>query len=390
MVEIPEILAVIPAWTETSILCRNLSGHPLIAYTIAAALETKKPTKAIVVSQDERVASVSKEYGAEVYPFAIQETEYKIRMDSMKGRLEQTILDANDRPVEVILWLDPFTPLRTKTMLDQAIAMTYQADPDEVVQSMAVLTTAGEKLWSSQDQAAIQPALFPGRLYRQTGHVSAYQIKSARKKTADQLSKVIPLFVEPAYSPVLDQSSGWQWAEWTLQRHPPDLIYPGRLPRPLPEKTELLVLDFDGVITDNRVWVDEDGREAIAAYRSDSLGISYLRQTGVEVIVISMETNPVVAARCRKMAIPLLQGINDKATTLTKILQERRIDPSHVVYLGNDTNDVPCFPIVGCAAVVADAQPGALTEADLVLTQRGGHGAVRELCDRLIEKHKGS
>ena len=154
----------------------------------------------------------------------------------------------------------------------------------------------------------------------------------------------------------------------------------------MPEQVELVVFDFDGVMTDNRVWVDEDGREMVAANRSDSLGLNALREAGIQTLVISTEINPVVAARCRKLKIENVQGVEDKATLLINLLQERQIDPKHVLYLGNDINDVPCFPLVACAVVVADAQPAARRAADIVLSQPGGHGAVRELCDLLLQK----
>jgi len=101
--------------------------------------------------------------------------------------------------------------------------------------------------------------------------------------------------------------------------------------------------------------------------------------------VLSTETNPVVAARCRKLDIPMQQGLGDKASALRALLAERNVDPAQVVYLGNDVNDLPCFPLVGCAVVVADAHPAARQQADLVLDARGGHGAVRELIDRILK-----
>ena len=149
----------------------------------------------------------------------------------------------------------------------------------------------------------------------------------------------------------------------------------------------MLVLDFDGVLTDNRVWVDEAGREMIAAYRSDGLALNRLRAAGVDVAVLSMETNPVVAARCRKLELPFVQGLADKAKALEQLLGERRVDPAHVVYLGNDINDIPCFRLAGYAVVVADAQPAARREADFILSRPGGHGAVCELCDWIIENY---
>ena len=154
----------------------------------------------------------------------------------------------------------------------------------------------------------------------------------------------------------------------------------------MPEAIRLLVLDFDGVLTDNRVWVDQEGREIVAANRSDSLGINMLLQAGVETVVISMETNPIVTARCRKMKVPCIQGENDKATALKKLLMERNINAGEVIYLGNDVNDLPCFPLVGWAVAVADAMPEVTRHADLVLTRSGGYAAVRELCDLIIER----
>ncbi|MHB1481534.1 MAG: KdsC family phosphatase, partial [Bellilinea sp.] len=156
--------------------------------------------------------------------------------------------------------------------------------------------------------------------------------------------------------------------------------------RPLPENVKLVVFDFDGVMTDNRVWVDADGHEFIAAYRSDSMGLHALREAGVESIVISTETDKAVEARCRKIGIEVMQGVKDKAGRLKNYLEEHGIDPARVVYVGNDINDLPCFPLVGCAVAVADAQPDVLREADLILSRNGGFGAVREICERILKR----
>jgi N-acylneuraminate cytidylyltransferase len=134
--------------------------------------------------------------------------------------------------------------------------------------------------------------------------------------------------------------------------------------------------------------VDQDGHEMVAANRSDSLGVNMLRQAGVETVVISKETNPVVAARCRKMEVDCIQGENDKETALKKLLAERGVDPGHVVYCGNDANDLPCFPLVGWAVAVADSVPEVVRKVDFVLTQPGGHGAVRELCGLILSANQ--
>jgi len=150
------------------------------------------------------------------------------------------------------------------------------------------------------------------------------------------------------------------------------------------DSIELIVLDFDGVLTDNGVWVCQDGTELVRCDRSDGLGIAALARAGVAVIVISTETNPVVAARCQKLGIPCIQGASDKGSALRDLLAERGLDAGRVAYIGNDVNDLGCLELVGLPVAVADAYPEILKVAALVLSRPGGHGAVREFCDLLL------
>jgi YrbI family 3-deoxy-D-manno-octulosonate 8-phosphate phosphatase len=147
---------------------------------------------------------------------------------------------------------------------------------------------------------------------------------------------------------------------------------------------DLVVFDFDGVMTDNSVWVMEDGRELVRCSRGDGWGLARLRDAGVEMLVLSTEQNRVVESRCEKLGVPVLYGVADKGTVLASLLADRRIDPKRVLYLGNDVNDAECLKLVGTSVVVADAHPGVMPLADLVLQHSGGHGAVRELCDLLL------
>lgn len=156
------------------------------------------------------------------------------------------------------------------------------------------------------------------------------------------------------------------------------------LPAPRLAAVDLLVLDFDGVLTDNGVWVDAEGRETVRCDRSDGLGIAALRASGLPLLVLSTETNPVVAARCRKLSVECVQGVADKGAKLDELLRERGIAAERVAYVGNDVNDLDCLRAVGLPVVVADAWPGARAAAEVVLSRPGGHGAVRELCDALV------
>ena len=146
----------------------------------------------------------------------------------------------------------------------------------------------------------------------------------------------------------------------------------------------LVVFDFDGVLTDNRVLVFEDGREAVLCNRADGLAFDALRAVGLPALILSTERNPVVAARAKKLGVPVLQAVADKAEALAAHCAAAGIALVDVVYLGNDVNDLPALRLVGHPVAVADAHPLARRAAHHVLATRGGDGAARELVERLL------
>jgi N-acylneuraminate cytidylyltransferase len=146
----------------------------------------------------------------------------------------------------------------------------------------------------------------------------------------------------------------------------------------------VLVTDFDGVHTDDAAYVDEHGRETVRVSRSDGHGVKLLRGHGVDVFILSTETNAVVARRAGKLGIECLQGIEDKATVLADWLRERGLDPAVVAYVGNDVNDLGCMDLVGHPIAVANAHPRVVAAAAHVTTTAGGQGAVREIAEAII------
>jgi YrbI family 3-deoxy-D-manno-octulosonate 8-phosphate phosphatase len=161
-------------------------------------------------------------------------------------------------------------------------------------------------------------------------------------------------------------------------------------PNPISHLSEirLLVCDFDGVFTDNRVLTTQDGNEAVFCSRGDGMGLEMLRKSGMSIFVLSKEQNPVVAARCKKLKLECLQGIDDKLPALQKLAKDRGISAREIAYVGNDTNDLGPLSWVGLPVVVADVHPDVLprlNRADaLVLSNEGGKGALREFCDLLL------
>jgi YrbI family 3-deoxy-D-manno-octulosonate 8-phosphate phosphatase len=146
----------------------------------------------------------------------------------------------------------------------------------------------------------------------------------------------------------------------------------------------LVLTDFDGVLTDNRVLVDQDGREAVFCNRADGLGCDLLRAAGIEVLIVSTETNPVVAARARKLRVGVLQAVDDKAAAVAGLLAERGLRPEEALFIGNDVNDLGALTTVGVAVCPADAHADVRAVAAHVTGAVGGSGVLREVTDLLL------
>lgn len=153
---------------------------------------------------------------------------------------------------------------------------------------------------------------------------------------------------------------------------------------PTSDDIDAVVLDFDGTQTDDRVLIDSDGREFVSVHRGDGLGIAALRKSGLKMLILSTEKNPVVAARARKLQIPVLHGIDRKDLALKQWCEEQGIAPERVLYVGNDVNDLPCFALVGWPVAVASAHDVVRGAARAVTTVPGGDGAVREIASWIL------
>jgi YrbI family 3-deoxy-D-manno-octulosonate 8-phosphate phosphatase len=153
-------------------------------------------------------------------------------------------------------------------------------------------------------------------------------------------------------------------------------------------RVRLAVFDFDGVFTDNRVWVNEQGGEALAFSRSDGLGLRRLDDVGVRYLIISLEQNPIVGARARKLRADCVQGVEDKLAVLRERAEQLGVALDDTAYVGNDVNDADCLRAVGLPVVPADAWPEVKPLASLVLSRSGGDGCVREFCDLVWEAQR--
>jgi N-acylneuraminate cytidylyltransferase len=408
MVNNTEVLAIIPARGGSKGIprknIRNFAGHPLIAYSIAAALQSRRVTRVIVSTDDPEIAEVSRAYGAEVPFLRPAELAQDSTLDLPVFQHALAWLTANEAYApDVVVQLRPTSPIRPVGLVDEAVRILLEHPEADSVRGVVPAGQNPHKMWRIDLQTGQMKNLLdvPGvaepynaprqilpPVYWQTGHIDAIRPVTILEKNSMSGEVILPVMIDPRYTVDIDSLSDWARAEWLVYHGGLEMVHPGRVRRPLPDEVTLVVFDFDGVLTDNRVWVDAEGHEFVAAYRSDSLGIQALHKAGIQTLVLSTEKDGAVSARCRKMGVPVLQGVEDKAARLTKYLQEHELDARSVIFVGNDVNDLACFDLVGCAVAVADAQPEVLRQADLILTRPGGHGAVRELCDLLLRRQE--
>jgi len=408
MVDKPEVLAIIPARGGSKGIPRKniraFGGAPLIAWSIAAAKQAETVTRVIVSTDDEEIAAAARQWGAEA-PFLRPAelagdltTDLPVFEHALKWLAEQEKYHP-----DVVVQLRPTSPIRPVGLVDEAVRLLLADADADSVRGVVPSGQNPHKMWRiDADSGKLTPLLKVDGLaepynaprqalpptYWQTGHIDAIRPRAILETHSMSGDIILPILIDPRYTVDLDNLRDWQRAEWQLTQPDLDAINPAGKKRPFPKKVSTVIFDFDGVMTDNRVISNVEGLEMVVSNRSDGWGIARLRDRAIRMLVITGEVNPVVKERCDKLRIPVVMGIRDKVSVLSKYLQENNVDPAEAVYLGNDINDVPCFPLVGCAVVVADALPAARRAADIVLSRPGGHGAVRELCDLLLNRQQ--
>jgi YrbI family 3-deoxy-D-manno-octulosonate 8-phosphate phosphatase len=149
---------------------------------------------------------------------------------------------------------------------------------------------------------------------------------------------------------------------------------------------KIIFSDFDGCLTDDRVWVNEDGEEFVATNRKDGLAVKRLRNLGIQVVIASTETNKVVLARGNKMGVDVLQGLADKAETIEQYLKQKNLSWNDAWYIGNDVNDLGAIKKVRLSLCPADAVKKVRKSVDVVLKTNGGYGILEEIVTTLESK----
>jgi YrbI family 3-deoxy-D-manno-octulosonate 8-phosphate phosphatase len=396
-------VAIVPARGGSRSLSRKnarlLLGHPLLAWSVAAARQAREVGRVIVSTDDAELREIALHYGAEAPflrpPALAQDATPDLPVFEHALRW---LAEHEGACPELVVQLRPTSPLRPPGLVDRGVR-ALRADPGaHSLRAVVPSTQNPYKTWRIEGDRlrplfAAEPLpepynqprqLLPATFW-QTGHLDVARTAAMRERRSLTGSAVVPLLVDPAYAVDIDGIEQWEEAEELLSSGRLSCVTPdGAVPASPWAAVRMIVFDFDGVFTDNRVTVAADGTESVVCHRADGAGIAELREAGIAAAVLSAETSGVVAARCRKLALPFVQGVRDKGPAFAALVAQHGFRPQEVAYVGNDRADLPCFERAGLAVAVADALPEVRRAAHVVLSMAGGQGAVREACDALL------
>ena len=382
-------IAIIPARGGSKGVPRknlqSIGGIPLVARSILAARKGSRVDAVYVSTDDAEIADVATRYGAEVIrrPADISGDTASSEAALLHGL--DVLREKGIRP-EILVFLQCTSPLTTSEAID---AVVGGLDDSHYAVALSVAEDHGF-LWGVDERGegfglnhdASKPRARRQDLppqYRETGAVYAMRVPSFIEKGVRFCGAVKPVVLDlPTVE--IDALDDLRVIEALLAAREDT----GRKRQPPPSGIRALVTDFDGVHTDDCVYVDENGRESVRCSRSDGMGIELLKRAGIEVLILSKETNPVVTARAKKLNIPVIQGCNNKKTALCNWLAERGMTGNDIAYIGNDINDLECLAIAGWSCCPADAHPEVHTLVHYRTKAAGGKGSLRELCEMLL------
>jgi YrbI family 3-deoxy-D-manno-octulosonate 8-phosphate phosphatase len=380
------VVAVIPArGGSKGVPGKNtalVGGVPLVARAVQAARAAHRVDRVLVSTDDVAIAAAARSAGAEIVT----------RPAALAGDTatsEAALLHALDTAAPaatVVLLVQCTSPFLTAADLDAVAAPVLDGYAD----SAFTAAPSHGFLWRPDGTGINHDP--SGRPRRQDRPVELLETGAAYAMRADLLratghrfaGRVLPVAVAPERTLEIDEPADLERARLLA----PLLDEPVRWPTLA--DLSAVVLDFDGTLTDDRVTVDQDGRESVVVHRGDGLGVAALCRAGLDVLILSTERNPVVAARARKLGIPARHGIDAKGPELAHWCAENGHDLERTAYVGNDVNDLPCFDIVGWPIAVADAHHAIRARARIVTSAKGGYGAVREIASRLLGVRDGS
>jgi YrbI family 3-deoxy-D-manno-octulosonate 8-phosphate phosphatase len=385
-----DIIAIIPARGGSKGIPKKnikpLNGKPLISYVIEAA-EKSKFIKSVYVSTDDvEIAEISRRLGAGIIERPAEISGDTASSESALIHGLEYLKENEGKEPEFLVFLQCTSPLTVTEDIDNTIKALLENKADTAL----TVTPFHYFIWKEENGNLVgvnhDKRIRPRRQdreqqYLETGSVYVMKAGDFLKYKHRFFGKTVYHVIPGERTLEIDEQFDLDVADIRLKKGK-------QLERKnsIPKNPGALVLDFDGVFTDNTVIVSERGEESVICNRSDGHGIKLLKKCGIPLLVLSTEKNPVVSARMKKLEVEHYYGLTDKHAKLIDWAKDNSIDLCKAVYVGNDVNDIECMKTVGCSVATGDAHPEAKKNALIVLENKGGKGAVREICDLILER----
>jgi N-acylneuraminate cytidylyltransferase len=365
---------------------RRIAGKPLIAWSIESALKAEMIDKVVVSTDCDKIEAVSKRYGVEVVK---RPKELATDTASSESALLHCLNNVQlDGELEYVVFRQCTSPLVSSQDIDNMITLAKQNFYDSVF-------SAYEKhfmgRWKERSGKIVPVNYDPNnRKMRQklkpdiVENGAIYIFEPDVLEGGSRFGKNIGVYLMPwERSFQIDTLAEFQVVEKLMSCNS-DGIEKGNYDFSV---LKLVILDFDGTMTDNKVVVSEEGAESVLCNRSDGLGVGILEDLGIVVVCLTSEKNRVVKARCDKLGINVISSL-DKANAAKEIFNDLNISPDNALFLGNDINDIPILKMVKYPVVVNDAHIKTKNIAKIVLSKNGGEGAVLELAELIVKERE--
>ena len=380
-------IAIIPArGGSKGIPNKNLQtvgGVTLLARTISACLQSASITTVYVSTDSDEIAAVASSSGAQVVrrpaslsgDNASSESALLHALDEIE---KQTSLPQN------VLFAQCTSPFISHEDIDGVVGLLQKYDSAlTVTHNHAFIwrrDSSGNAIGINHDPAIRLPRQQLEPEYKETGAVYAMNVEQFRKSGHRFFGRIGMYEVPAERSMEIDEPEDLRLANVL------DLQSKSQPSAESLQAIKAIVFDFDGVMTDDQVYITETGEEMVMASRSDGMGISALKNAGLKLLILSKERNPVVTKRAEKLQIDVIQSCDNKLEALTEWLSKNQLPLSQCAYVGNDINDLQCMQAVRLAIAPVDAHPVAAQAAHWRLQRAGGKGAIRELSDAIINR----
>ncbi|MBT4889931.1 MAG: acylneuraminate cytidylyltransferase [Rhodospirillales bacterium] len=381
------ILAIIPARGGSKGIpgknTRNCAGRPLIAWSIAQALDCDGIDRVIVSTDSKEIADIAKKWGAEV-PFsrpdilAQDETATEPVLIHVLDELEKT-----GYVPDGVMLLQPTSPIRKPRRLMEAIELFEKDQADSLLSVCPTHpffwqnTNNPVSLYNIDKRPRRQDVPLEQEMFRENGSIYITKTSLLRESSNRLGGAISMLEMDEEESHDIDSLTDFNIVETLLRI----LNTVGTISR---TDVDAILFDFDGVLTNNLVYCSQDGIEAVTCNRSDGLGFDMMRDLQIPNFIISKEKNPVVSARAKKLKVPVMQNVDDKAQAVMSLAEEYDFDLSRIMFVGNDVNDLTAMDLVGYPIAVADAHHSVKEASVRVLDQPGGGMVAREIMESIF------